>query len=64
MEKKMTILEKYMKENNLSKKQLAQKCNISTYLLQRVLEKKCVLSNTLFKISCSTKIRVDDLLER
>lgn len=58
----MTQLEEYMKENTFSKKQLAKICDVSPYLLQRVVERKNVSSDTLLKISTATKIRVDDLL--
>lgn len=52
-----TCLENFMKENNLSKEQLAKKC-----LIGRVLERKNVSSVIMFKIAVVTKIRLDDFI--
>lgn len=57
-----TCLENFMKENNLSKEQLAKKCGVSVCLIGRVLERKNVSSVIMFKIAVVTKIRLDDFI--
>lgn len=56
------IIEKYMKEHNLTKKQFASLCKLTIYQLNSFIKGKNVSSLTVYKISCATKIKVDMLL--
>lgn len=58
-----TLLEGFMKENKLTKKQLAQKCGVSPYIIRKMLSGECkATASTLIKISLLTKLKVNDLL--
>lgn len=61
----MTKIEKFMKENQLSKKELAKICKVGVYSVENLIQGKNLRQATdiLFNIAVATKIRVEDLLE-
>ncbi|MGN1200777.1 MAG: transcriptional regulator [Candidatus Caccovivens sp.] len=56
------LLTDFMKERNLSKKQLAKLCDISVYSLNQIFNMKNVSAKVAYKICLVTKIKLDDLI--
>lgn len=60
----MTKLEEFMKENCLSKKELANMCDVKVSVIKKLIDGINFRNalTPLFKISIATKIRADDLI--
>jgi len=52
----------YMKTHQLSKKEFAHKCNITVYILNKVIERKGGKASHLVKICKASNLKADDIL--
>ncbi len=59
---KIHPLERYMKNMFINKKQLAKRCEVSVYVINKVIKGKSVMSDNIYKICVETGLRADDLL--
>ena len=61
---KTSLIQKYIKENNLTKQQFCKKCNISTSVLNKILnEQYNIHISALFKIAKVINIQVFEFFE-
>ncbi len=59
----MNILKNYMQQNHLTKKLLAQKCDISLYSLNKLLSgNKKIKITTVIKVAITLNIKIDELI--
>ena len=58
------LIENYIQENKLTKKQFAEKCGFSIHILNNFLsgQAKNLKGKDMYKLSKATNIRVDDFL--
>lgn len=57
-----TTPERYMRENNLTKKRLAEVCGVSVYTINKIIKnERSVNSENVFKVASQTNISSDEL---
>ena len=52
------LIDKYLKENKISKKQICERCNFSIKTLYKFYQGRCVYVNTLVKLCNLLDIKI------